>query len=440
MSPSIEPMTSGSEDAITRHVVRDVTCLACGCLCDDLMLTVEGGRVVEARHACEVGRGWFLADYSHAGLPVATVEGRPADAEEAVDRSAEILGRARSPVVLGLGRTTTEAVAAALAVADRIGAAVEVGPIGGSADRIMAIQRVGAVSATLGEVKNRADVVVFWGCDPVVTHPRHWERYSVEPRGRFVPGGRPDRTVIVADVERTATADRADLFVRVAPEARFETLWTLRALIRGVEPDPGRVARATGLALPTLRDLAHVLRSARYGAFFVGDGPEPPAIAEAALTLVRDLNAITRFVLLNLGGPGNAAGARAVATWQTGHPSAVTLAQGVPRSLPGATSAAAMLDRGEADAALIVGDDREATSGLSEAARRRLASIPTVAIAPGATRPGGSATVALASATAGIDAAGTVMRVDGVTLPLRPPLAASIPTDRDWLLAIGKRL
>jgi hypothetical protein len=32
------------------------------------------------------------------------------------------------------------------------------------------------------------------------------------------------------------------------------------------------------------------------------------------------------------------------------------------------------------------------------------------------------------------------MRVDGVTLPLRPPLAASVPSDRDWLRAIGDRL
>ncbi len=440
MSPPSEPTPTGSGDATPRLVVRDATCIACGCLCDDIVLTAEGGRVVEARNACEIGRRWFLADHSQAGFPVATIEGRAAGAEEAIGRAAEVLGRARSPVVLGLSRTTNEAVAAALAVADRIGAVVDIGPDEASDARALAVQRVGMVSATLGEVKNRADVVVFWGADPVVTHPRHWERYSVEPRGRFVPAGRADRTVIVIDAERTATADGADLFVRVAPGARFETLWTLRALVRGIAPDPGRVARATGLDLAVLRDLAARLRAARYGAWFLGDGPDRPAMFEAALTLVRDLNATSRFVLLGLGGPGNAAGARAVATWQTGHPSAVSLARGVPRALPGITSAAAMLDRGEVDAVLIVADDGKAISGLSEAARRHLATIPTVVIAPGAPRSGRPATVALASATPGIDASGTVMRVDGVTLPLRPPLAASVPTDRDWLRAIEERL
>jgi len=97
-------------------------------------------------------------------------------------------------------------------------------------------------------------VVVFWGADPIVTHPRHWERYSVDPTGRFVPRGRADRTVIVVDSERTASAERADLFVRVAPEDRFETLWALRGLIRGIEHDPVHVD------LAMLRDLAARLK------------------------------------------------------------------------------------------------------------------------------------------------------------------------------------
>ena len=105
---------------------------------------------------------------------------------------------------------------------------------------MLAVARVGRVSATLGEVKNRADVVVFWGVDPVVTHPRHAERYSVDPPGRFVPEGRAGRTVIVADSRRTATAARADIFLPVDPDRAFETLWALRALVRGVDLDPAR--------------------------------------------------------------------------------------------------------------------------------------------------------------------------------------------------------
>jgi formylmethanofuran dehydrogenase subunit B len=69
-----------------------------------------------------------------------------------------------------------------------------------------------------------------------------------------------------------------------------------------------------------------------------------------------------------------------------------------------------------------------------------LASIPRITIAPEATSKWRPAGVALASATAGIDASGTVTRVDGVALPLRPGLAANLPTDGDLLRAILGRL
>jgi formylmethanofuran dehydrogenase subunit B len=66
--------------------------------------------------------------------------------------------------------------------------------------------------------------------------------------------------------------------------------------------------------------------------------------------------------------------------------------------------------------------------------------LPRIVIAPRATTLHPPAQVALASATCGIDAGGTVTRVDGVVLPLRPPLAAVVPTDRQWLGAIRERL
>jgi len=135
---------------------------------------------------------------------------------------------------------------------------------------VLAFQRVGRVSATLGEVKNRADVVVFWGADPVVSHPRHWQRYSVEPQGRFIPDGRAGRTVIVVDQERTATAEQANLFLEIEPSRQFEVLWVLRALVRGVALDAIRVREIAGADLPRLQELRERLMAARYGAFFHG--------------------------------------------------------------------------------------------------------------------------------------------------------------------------
>ena len=114
-----------------------------------------------AEHACPIGSAWFLADHGRGDRPPAAIEGRPVSASEAFDRAVEILAGARSPLVLGLARASMEGQAVAVAIADRIGAAIDPSGSADSLPRWRAVQRVGMVSATLGEVKNRADVVVF---------------------------------------------------------------------------------------------------------------------------------------------------------------------------------------------------------------------------------------------------------------------------------------
>ena len=92
----------------------------------------------------------------------------------------------------------------------------------------MAFQGVGEATATLGEIKNRADLVIYWGGNPAESHPRHFTRYAVTPKGMFTPNGRKDRTVVLVDVRRTPSARAADIFVQVKPGKDFEVLWALR--------------------------------------------------------------------------------------------------------------------------------------------------------------------------------------------------------------------
>ena len=60
-------------------------------------------------------------------------------------------------------------------------------------------------------VGSRYHLIIFWGSNPVESHPRHWERYSVFPAGQLVPDGRADRFLVVADVRPTPSTEAADL-------------------------------------------------------------------------------------------------------------------------------------------------------------------------------------------------------------------------------------
>ena len=276
-------------------IFENVTCTQCGCVCDDLRVTVEGERITKAERACGLAEPWFLG-YDPTPVPSAEIDGVLVSLESAWQRAVAILRAARSPLIYGLSRSSTPGQRAAVALADRLGATIDTTASLCHAPSVLALQAVGESTCTLGEVKNRADLVIFWGTNPVLSHPRHTERYSTDPVGLFVPNGRADRTVIVVDVEPTATSAIADLFISVKPGTDFDALWTLRRLLRGQQPvQPCE----TGASLDQLRDLIARMKKCRFGVVFFGLGLSMSGLGhrsvEALLSLVTELNEFTRF-------------------------------------------------------------------------------------------------------------------------------------------------
>ena len=348
-----------------------MTCAGCGCVCDD-------GRT------CPLGDAWFALGERP---PLARIDGHEASLDDAVAAAATILRAARAPLVYGLGQTSCEAQRRAVGLAEALGAVIDPG---GPAP--FAYQTIGASTATFGEIRDRAELVVAWRADPVLTHPRLLERLRV-------------RSLVVVDATRTATAEQAEEFIQLDDD--FEALWELRA----------------GKPRPSLERLGQRLREVRHVAFVHGGLDDLAALALASL--VRDLSRDRHAVTLGLRGEGNARGAEDVLAWQTGFAGAVSFARGHPRESLGA---AALLARGDVDAALVVACDPPAP--IAE----RLRGLPTVAVGA---HPGATARVAIATAADGIEVTGTVHRMDGVPLPLRAPRAAERPSVEDVLAAIG---
>ena len=106
-------------------VVEDATCTFCGCVCDDIDLTVDtdANRITEAKRACVLGKSWFL-NHHIEDRPEALVDGKPASYDVAIQRAVDILISANYPVTYGLSDTTSEAQRVAVAISDWIGASV----------------------------------------------------------------------------------------------------------------------------------------------------------------------------------------------------------------------------------------------------------------------------------------------------------------------------
>lgn len=297
----------------------------------------------------------------------------------------------------------------------------------------------GKVSCTLGEIKNRADFLVYWGGNPAECHPRHFTRYTLTQKGKFIPNGRKDRTMVLVDIRETPSAKAADIFLQIRPGKDFEAITALRALIKGRRVNEAAVAE-TGLSLEQLQDLAERMKKARFGVIFFGMGLSMTRgkhmNSGAILTLATELNAFTKFNAMPMRGHGNVTGSDMVMRWTTGYPFGVNLSRGYPRFNPGEFSTVDLLVRRDVDAVVVAGADPGAT--MPQPAIDHLASIPTIVLDPKVTHTSKIAKVHFTTAPTGVSAPGTVYRMDEIPLTLRPALKSPYPTDEEVLRRINE--
>lgn len=392
------------------RVVPYVTCLGCGCTCDDVRVTVRDGRITELDRVCEMGRQWFgdgiVSDSVHSA-------GTPVTLARAVEDAAALLARARRPLVYLAPQLSCEAQRAAVSLADGLGALLDSASSATNADAMLASQRRGRAAATLGEVRNRADTLLYWGVDPAVRHPRFPSRVAPEPAGLHI-AGRAQRTLIAIDVGQEYGPRDADLRVRVTVDEERTALALLRTMVLGRGVDD---AARNDLG----RRMARVVERLAQGRYIVIlheiDVAPPPRAgrAEGLLALAESLNGSARAALCTLRAGGNRAGADAVLTWQTGFPMAVDFARGAPRYRPDAGSIH-LLASGEIDAVLVAGAPAELPSPLAAPGE----GVRWVVIGPRASSsPLADADVVIDTGLAGIHEGGTAFRMDEVALPLR---------------------
>ncbi len=391
-------------------MTTSVTCLGCGCACDDIEIVTRDSRIVEANNACELGVRWF----GDGSVPKRALMGeRRVKRHEALDAAAALLMNASRPLVYLAPDLTCGAQRASVGIADALGAALDSVTSATAMPSILAAQERGRAGATLGEIRRRADLVVLWNVDPSVRYPRFLSRYAPE------------------------SATRTFLRIEVAAGDEVATLTALAAIVSGRT----NASSGAGAAWDRARELAPLLIGARYVAIVADGEPDEqnsrdPGRAGALIALAQALNGPTRAALCLLRAGGNRSGADAVMTSQTGYPAAVDFTRGYPRYQPHDGSAGARLSRGDVDALLVVG----AAASVPPAVLTLMAHVPRVVIGPKASEsPLSPGDVVIDTGISGIHDDGTVLRMDDVPLPLRPTLAGP-PSTAGMIRALGALL
>ena len=404
------------------------TCPFCPLSCDHLGVRSGSGEqpLALAGGDCErATRG--LARFS-SRPPTATAEigGQPCELDAAIDAAARLLAGSRQPLMAGLG-TDVAGARALYPLACATGAIVDA--TGGEAlmHGLRALQDRGQFTATLAEVRTRADLIVFVGGLPTAQAPLIGLRCGI---------GDPQVAARHVVVLGPGADDGAVLAGWAGPGVTVETVALEGDLFSTLSLLLAAVARRPLPALPAgLRALAERLHAARYGVL-VGAPARLPAqgalAVEAVHQIIGHLNRSTRAAALWVGGGHGAATANQVFAWLSGLP---LRSRAGPHGLehePLVFDGARLLAAGAVDALVWVSTFDADAAPPPNALPLLVLGPPEMAAA--ARRPGA---LFIAVSTPGIGSAGHLFRTDGTVLM---PLTAARPDTLPTVAEVAQRL
>lgn len=259
------------------------------------------------------------------------------------DRAAATLVAARRVLVTGGAALPAPTATLACDLADAVGAAVDFGGPDTAHVAGPTIARVGEVTADPEELRDRADLVVFWFCDPGVEAPGFVGAF-VTPA---TAAARPRHAIAVGPhAVATAAATTRHLPLPDAAAVDLARLLHAAALGRPVTAPPGPLAAA--------RDALHAALDAAGCVAVVTHHRDPVGLAPWSLVgLVRAVAHGKPAFEVPLAPAGAAA---AVSTWRYGAAGAIARAdRGGAAFRPAECDAARLVARGEVDCVVAVG-------------------------------------------------------------------------------------
>lgn len=419
--------------------VKNCSCSYCGNNCDDITYLLKDEKIVGVRHACRLGASKIINDEDQRLLNpmIRNDEGILEETtwDIALDKTANLLYKSIRPVLYGWGETSVEAIKQGIKIAQQTGSVIDNQSTICHGATIQAFQNVGHPVMTLGEVKNRADVILYVGTNPMDDHPRHLSRYTTFPEGFFRPNGRKDRTLITIDPKYTNTAKVSDKWIHYDMNEDYAFFNALRMILRGEKLSVTEVA---GVNVEELYELVNTMKNAEYGALFFGLGltqtNSKQRNVDVLIQLVEDLNKYSKWSMLPMRGFFNVNGFNMALTTETGYPYGVDYSRGYPRYMVGETTTIDLLNRREPDFFMAVAADPGVQfPGYSI---KHLVNIPVVQIDTHWGPYTELSDIVLPSTRVGVETEGTGYRMDSIPLFMKKVIEKPENCHSDeWILS-----
>ncbi len=405
-------------------------CQGCACICDDVEVDFRDSDV-EVRNACRKGYGVFKSH--NRNRLQCQIEDEKVDIDRAIEKAVDMLKDARKVIIYGLDNSSLEAQEKGIELAKKLDAFID---DTSSICEGVFLERIydGRIkTCTLDDVRNNADLIIYWGSNASNSHPRHLSKFSYFPRGENTKRGYEDRESICIDVRKSPTAKVCGRFYKVPVSDGDEEL--IRSMLDLTE---GKMRR-TFLDRKDMIELLDVLKKAKYGVIFSGLGLVYSIQDKIELfeRFMDKLNEFASYHLIPMVGHYNMRGFTEKLFEKTKYINRVNFEDGKIHHGEDC-SMTEVLRRGKADTAMIIGSDP--LSSLPFSSSKKLIRMNTITIDPHRTLTSEISKVRIPSAITGIECEGYAIRMDGVALHLDRIVDSDYQSDEYILKSILKKL
>ena len=395
-----------------------VTCTGCALLCDDIEAIIENNGIKEIKNACRRGAAKMRGCRKRLESSIAQ---KPMDLESSIMKAAQIIKTARAPLLFGLDNSTCEAQIKGIRLARKINAYMDDTSSFCQGLLIEGILAKKFRTCSLEDIRNKADVLIYWGSDAQDSQPRHLSRFSYFPRGESRQRGyEEDRIAIAIDVRESNTAKICKgHFYRIPLKGDRDFILALIEALSGKVP---------AYDTKKMLELAGILKKAEFGAIFVGIGLTY-SIKDDFDILAVLADKLPNFNIMPMVGHYNMRGFNEALFKETGYVNRVKFdGKG---GHDNQYSIMESLNKKTIDAIIVAGSDP--LSSFPRPVVANLAAIPVVCIDPCVTMTSKIATVTIPCAASGVESGGTAVRMDGKVIGLSKIIESEYMTDEEIL-------
>jgi len=404
---------------------QSLVCTACGSLCDDIQVAIEGDHITTLENACAKGAALLYSSDNPERRANSLIAGTKVSSEQAIEEAAHLLSKAENRLIFGLDNSTLEAQAAAIELARKLGGIIDDSSSFSYAPLTQSILTGDLPTCSLSEVKDNADLLIYWGSNPPHTHPRHLSRFTYYAYTEYNPAGWfPKVTLSCVEVRDTELSLMCKPVFKLKPGGDKDFITAILMEGKNGTEESKRFVELT--------------KNSQFCVIFCGSGLSYSLDNDFNLfnEMVHKLSQWTRIAVIPMVAEFNQRGFNQWLYKQTGYVNQVSFAGGISQG-----SEFSFLEQVRnrlPDCVLIIGSDP--FSNLPQSLMRNLQGTSIICLDHFFTPTTNTAEVVIPIALPGLECGGSAIRMDGDEIALVGLKKGEYPTAEEILKQLAEKI